>query len=355
MKKIVQLTTVFAIIAFVSCGKKDTGSTSPTPTPTGDLPVVNLSKANIAADNFEECIISVKDKNGNDVTAQASVTVNGIAYSNSNLKFVTETPGTYAVKATVSGNTSATVNITATAPGTSRHSTKVLMEDYTGAWCGYCPRIAAKFKDLQAINPNNLAVYIHNGDALAYSGEAQMRAKFGVNGFPTAIINRSFKWNETNAEVTNLSQKWAPLGLAINSTVSGTTISGTVSTQFNVTTSIPMTISIMLLESGKVIAQTNYYNTTSGSPYFGLGNPITNYVHDYALRAASTNIFGDAIPQNQIVKDNIYDKTFTFNAASYDITKCDIIAVVSYADGTPGRVGVLNAQIVKAGQNKAFN
>ncbi len=334
-----------------SCGKKDNSGGSGV-IPVVDKPIVQLSKTAIQADGFEETVISVKDKNGNDVTTQCYITGNGAQIVDMN--YATANAGTVSIKAKLGTVESVAVDLTATAP-TQRHTRKVLVEDYTGAWCGYCPRIAKSLEDLRNANPAIIPIAVHNGDALAYSLEGQMRSKWGVTGFPTAVVNRNFTWNENATQITNELPKWAPVGLAIESAVAGNNISGKVQTQFNMTsTSVPISVAVMLIENGKVLAQTNYYNTTANSPFFGLGNPITNFVQNHVLRAASGSVFGVNVPQTAVVKNNIHETTFSFNATGYVISNCYIVAVASYGDGI-SRKGALNAQIVKAGQTQNFD
>jgi hypothetical protein len=180
-------------------------------------------------------------------------------------------------------------------------------------------------------------------------------------GVPSVYINRTLpwtdnqsNWNETVTDATHLTNNWAPLGLSIQSNVSGNTISGTVKTEFNVNTSRALKIIIMLVEDGVVLSQSNYYNTTSGSPLQGLGQPIANYSHNNILRQFSTDLLGDAIPANQVSKNNIYNKAFSFNASGIDVNKCYIVASVVY-DNHPLWKGSLNTQIVKAGQTQNFD
>lgn len=35
----------------------------------------------------------------------------------------------------------------------SSYLSRALVEDYTGAWCGYCPRLSFKFDELTSNNP----------------------------------------------------------------------------------------------------------------------------------------------------------------------------------------------------------
>jgi thiol-disulfide isomerase/thioredoxin len=355
MKKLLYASYAVALLGFYGCSKSGgSGSGGSGPVPAGVTPKVVVAKSTVIADGYDVTSISViNTANNADITADCSVRINGTAAST---QFGTETPGTYTVSAKYKGTTDAIVGtITAIDKGPSKYSSKVLVEDYTGAWCGYCPRVAGKLDQAMAANPNILAIAVHNGDPMSYVYEAQMRAKYGVTGFPTAIVNRSSEWNESSFTLNPLTTNWAILGMAIESSISGTTITGKIKTEYNVTTTLPMTITIMLLQDGIVYPQRNYYNTTTSSPYYNLGDPISNYVHNNTLRAASTDIFGDVIPSSDQRKGNVYEKSFSFNASSYNIARCKILAIVSWGEGLGSRKGVINAQIVKAGDNKGFD
>jgi thiol-disulfide isomerase/thioredoxin len=338
MKKNLLFLASLTILFLASCSKGD-GDGGSGPVVTDDRPVVKLTKGSILADGFETTSISVVDKNNNDISSQCVVTINGNLVNS--FEFYTTTVGSHTIKAKLVSKESLPVTLTATSPGTSKYSQKVLVEDYTGAWCGYCPRVAHSLTQAENSNPRIISVAIHNGDPMAHPQESQLRGRWGINAWPTAMVNRKYEWNEQVSVLSAETVKWSPLGLAIESSISGSTISGKVKAEFDVTTSLPMVMGIMLLENGIVYPQTSYYNGTVGSPFFGLGNPINNYVHNHTLRKFSTNIFGDDIPASAQVKGNIYEKTFTFNAAGYDLTKCTVLAFVGFADGLPNRAGAL--------------
>jgi hypothetical protein len=175
------------------------------------------------------------------------------------------------------------------------------------------------------------------------------------------VINRKLTWNDNqndwNEQVTDakdLTTAWAPLGQSIQSTINGTVVSGKVNTEFNISTSRPLKIMIMLVEDGIVSTQSNYYNATAGSPLMGMGQPIANYVQQNVLRQVATDIYGDAIPANATVKNNIYEKTFSFNVTGYDVSKCYIVSSILYENGSSWQ-GAINSQIVKAGQTQNFD
>ena len=104
----------------------------------------------------------------------------------------------------------------------------------------------------------------------------------------------------------------------------------------------------MLVEDNILYSQANY-------GHFGLPNPIPNFKHRNVLRSAATDIFGDAIPSVQQIKGSTWEKNYTFNTTGFVQANCKIIAFVLYGDNADNRKGVLNVQVVSAGQNKGFD
>ncbi len=61
-----------------------------------------------------------------------------------------------------------------------------LMEEYTGMWCGWCPRGAVALDLIEVEYPEAITMAVHNGDVLHnYDYDFS-----GVDGFPSAVINR---------------------------------------------------------------------------------------------------------------------------------------------------------------------
>jgi thiol-disulfide isomerase/thioredoxin len=343
--------TAMAVLALYGCSKSGSGGGGTTGGTTNKL-TVTLSKPSIAADGYDETAIVVKDANNNDVTSSSTITVGG-TLSTTGIKFYTSTPGTYRIKASAAGLTSPEVTVTATDPGPSPYTQRVLAEDYTGTWCGFCPRIAYKLDQIANNNSGKLiTIAVHNADPMQYTFEAQMRSRYGVTGFPTAVIGRDFKWSENNNEITPLFSRRAPIGIGIESAISGNTISGKIKVGFDVNTGAALRVVIALVEDGLVYPQRNYMNADNTSPWFGAGDPIPGFVHNSTLRLASTDIFGDGVPTAVQTKGSIWEKTFSFTTpGTYNLNKCKIVAFVVFEDGGLRR-GLLNVQSVEAGRNK---
>lgn len=260
----------------------------------------------------------------------------------------------------------------ATAAVGSKYLSRVLFEDYTGAWCGYCPRLANEFELLEDHNPRFMFVGNHNGDAFETSYQNILENTFGISGFPTGTkmrdwtsAGKSVKYND-NGSITNVSDTAQAstyltsndsLGLAItNAAMSGNTVSGKVKVGFGFTYNEPLKIVIELVESNLVLAQSNYYNTSPvGNPYYGKGNPIPNFVHNNVLRKVSTAVLGDAIPSSKTKAGSTFTKSFNFDVTGYNKANCKIIAFVVGQKTNTKYKGIVNVQWAKAGQNKSFD
>ena len=65
---------------------------------------------------------------------------------------------------------------------------RVLIEEYTGTWCGWCPRGAVAMHKMRELYPDDfVGVCIHNGDAM----EITTAYPSSVAGFPSAYIERA--------------------------------------------------------------------------------------------------------------------------------------------------------------------
>ncbi len=290
---------------------------------------------------------TVRDANGANVTPASVITVDGTAISGSTTIFTST--GVKSAVATIGSETSNTLSVEVISPS---FTTKALIEDYTGAWCGWCPRISQGIIDVHnsANGDDVIAVAVHNGDAMAFPLESQMRSQFGVTGFPTGILNRDVRWASVSGDAMNISQPLSLLnttrevGLAINSSLSGNTVTATIKVGFDFDQS-DLKLVAVLLENGRVESQTNYTNN------FGGGSSIPNFVHNDILRASFTDIFGDVIPATEQVADGVYTASLSVTVGSaVNTADMDVVAFVVDASGE-----VVNVQKAAVGTNKDFD
>ncbi|TBR18404.1 MAG: Omp28-related outer membrane protein [Chitinophagaceae bacterium] len=343
------------VLIIGACTKKSTSGgsvTPPPPPPPANTLAVTLSKAQIFADGWEETSFTVKDQSGTDVTSSSTIYIDAGSYSRST--FWTSTAGTYRVKATKSGVTSPEITLTAVDPGPSPFSQKIVVEDYTGTWCGHCPRVGVALENyVNAGHPNCIVIANHgpSSDPYTFSSHAALANSFSVTGYPSAWVDRDIKWNENTAQLNEqFTNRRAPLGLALVTSISGNTVNVTTKVKFDVSTSANLKLITYLVEDDLVYPQVNY-------GYFGLPNPISGYVHNAVLRATGLDLFGENIPTDKQVKGVTYEKTFSINTSGYNLNKCRIIAFVVQGPNNQGRKEkiVHNAQVVSAGQSRNFD
>jgi hypothetical protein len=343
--------SAFILFSCSKGGSTGGGNTPPPPPPAKSLKVT-LDKSQIFADNWETVTATVTDENNNDVTSSSTIYLGNASLGRNS--FWTDAPGTYQLKASRSGVTSPEVTLTAINPGPSPFSQKIIVEDYTGTWCGHCPRVGIKLEDY-VINghPNCIVISNHgpSNDPFTFSSHGTLASSFSVTGYPSAWVDRDFKWSENNSQLDQqFTNRRPPLGIALQTSVAGNMVNVTAKVKFDVTTAVSLRVVAYLLEDGQVYPQVNYN-------YYGLPNPIPGYVHNGILRKTATDLFGDAIPTASQVKGTTYDKSFSIDATGYDVSKCKIVAFVVQGTNNQGRKErvVLNAQVVKAGLNKDFD
>ena len=198
-----------------------------------------------------------------------------------------------------SGNTNPPVD--ESTPIVGKFTKNVLIEDYTGTWCQYCPRVIYGIQKVEQENLKAFPVAIHRGnppgspsgsvDPFNFSAAAALETSIGLAGYPTAKLNRKITWsNETNTtEVKNQIKVNSDLGLALSSTVSGGNINLNVNIKFDANLT-GLKLVVYVLEDNL------NYNQTNSTSYFGGVNPIVNMEHDHVLRACLTDLVnGDAL------------------------------------------------------------
>jgi len=213
---------------------------------------------------------------------------------------------------------------------------KVVMEDYTGTWCGYCPSVDAAVKEVIAQTPHYTAIAIHNNDDLAIAIEPIIRAEFGVFGFPSGRINRTQVWGSTinfpTDDVLDIAGNVNTTGISIDPQANGNSLTVKVVVASEEALQDKKLV-VYLLEDGFVRDQTNYFNEDPSSPYFGLGNPIPDFELDHVLRASLSDPFGDTIPSTSALTD--YEATFTYTiGGDMNVDKLSVVAIVVEQDNT---------------------
>lgn len=293
----------------------------------------------------DDIVFTVKTDTGIDVTSTAviktgSTTIDGGI-------FTSATAGTFDVSATYLDFTSEIVTVTFT-PAIS-FTKRVLIEDYTGTWCGYCPRVSRGIELVKAATDKAVVAAIHRGnDPYNFNAQA-LENLIGLQGYPTAMLNRKTDWtypepNNVN-QVVNLTTGVKPkVGLAMTSTVSGGNINLEVKTKFGIDLNSAKLV-VYILENGLVYNQVNY------TQYFGGGSVIQNFVHDHVLRASLTNLLGDAFTSAETVYDSEVTRTFSIPVPS-NVANVSNIEFVAFVVGADNKA--INVRQANPGENQTF-
>src|SRR5699024_7153348 len=82
---------------------------------------------------------------------------------------------------------------------------RALIEDYTGTWCGYCPRLQSVIAEVEEMTDLVSTIAIHksssdsNPDPYEYEYVDALVAEYNPYGeFPKGLINRTISWNDNN-------------------------------------------------------------------------------------------------------------------------------------------------------------
>ncbi len=252
---------------------------------------------------------------------------------------------------------------TAITPAPTQLKQKVLVEKFTGDWCGWCPDGSDMVKSIEQANPNKVVtVEIHQGDAMevstAYNYYANLFSSVGSFPFPSALINRAPSI-QANQQLMSNRDHWADnataalsktpiLALALDTKLaegSTTTENIMVKVAFSQNPTEQLQLVVYLIESN-VIARQNRYQV--GGP----GGYISDYSHQKVLRKALTGTEGITIPTCGTKSNGTFTRMFKVDLGTAVRANCDIVAFVVNKSTTAQNMRVLNAQKVKLGEVK---
>ncbi|MGJ8743240.1 LamG-like jellyroll fold domain-containing protein [Polaribacter sp.] len=244
-----------------------------------------------------------------------------------------------------------------------RSATKVnvVLEQFTGTWCGFCPDGAEVVSTILDQYPDNLIpISIHSSDVMEYADG--ITTEFSGGSYPGGMINRKVFTGEPNEDqsrtswssnVTSEMARYTPVEIEVSNSYNSATrtITATITGNFVDYVSGDLRFVMQITEDnvtgGQEYNQANYYNDTAGHPYQGAGDPIVGYSHRFVLRANEPGPYGNAgvIPAN-VVPGSSYSETFTYTIPeSFDESNISVIGFVANSDPIVGQRDILNAAI----------
>lgn len=204
---------------------------------------------------------------------------------------------------------------------------KVVIEDYTGTWCGYCPGVAVAIDEIRSVTSDVSVVSIHKqsssmSDPLHYERTGELQEMFNIpNSFPKAQLNRTEAWVngfDIN-QVLPMVGTNTDIAIGIKSELNESSLTVNVDVVYENGSVSGDKLVVYLLENGVVSPQTNYFDQTPDHPYYGMGNPIEDYVHNDGMRNALSSLFGDGIPETAAFEK--YSKQYSFSIPSHYVAE----------------------------------
>jgi len=237
---------------------------------------------------------------------------------------------------------------------------RVVAEEGTGTWCGWCPRGAVFMEAMRDIYPDVfIPIAVHNGTGEPMKNvdyDAGITAFPGFPGFPAVVMDRKEVIDPSDLEATIAALKNAitPVAVEVQATIDSLArkmyIQGKVTTYTNrENTKFDLVLVVAENDVRGTAAgyrQTNYYAANANGPmggYESLANPVpaAQMKYDFVGRKLIYGFKGSAA----IIPDDIHvDEEFNFTAtyvfpATYDMHQLYVVAMV--LDSTSGNV--LNA------------
>ncbi len=314
--------------------------------------IVSTNKFNIVLVEDEEqeqeiFVFSATSNTGVDITEHCTFYVDGEALDGNT--FTPQALGSHQVVAKYNTIESAPITINIADIDSIYYNHKVLIEDFTGTWCGWCTRIMYAIELLEAQTHDVIPVAIHNNDEYDYTGRIPLEDFLNIQGaYPFASINRTTIWqplqHQNITQPMSKLQPMSPVGIKINSNLGAS--SGTVDVSFHFKESITGDLKyvVYILENGLTADQKNYYDNL-----YGGNTTLPNFTHNHVLRGVHGNILGNSLGQAATENTEIVRANLAVNYTSENVNKLHVVVFLINEQGT-----VLNAQIADANTEKDY-
>lgn len=312
---------------------------------------VELNKSKILDDGEDAVYILAKDQDDRNVNTEVEFYADQQLLSEN--KFTSTTPGTVQIHAEYKDVTSTNVEVTVVEDSGLKFRKNVLIEQFTGTWCQYCPRAIYQAGYLMTTDTAVTHVAYHLGDVFSYTYNEDLYAFFGFQYVPVMVADRKNEWTGSVSEVNAMHQ---PQRVGLSMSVDGTcnALDVTVQVKFGKIFDDPLNLTVYVVHDSLVADQSNYYNDDPSSVWYQMGDPMLDFVHENTMVKTATNLFGDPIPADSVDIAGTYTKTFNISGFTCNnIDQIEVVAFVSYAEGTNFFV-VANSMACAYGEEKDY-
>lgn len=227
----------------------------------------------------------------------------------------------------------------------------VVLEEFTGIKCGYCPVGHTIAKGIYDANPGRVVIInVHAGSfSVPSGGQPDFRTQYGENlasfagvtGYPQGMVNRVPRtgsgplamsrdfWSASSTAILNSGNSPVNVGMSSKWTASSRTLNIRVELYFTSALGGAAKLNVVLLQSGVV-----GYQASGGD----------SYIHNHILREMITGQWGEEITQtaqgSKVVKEYSYVLPADFIGIGCEVENCDVAAFVTSADNKTVHTGI---------------
>ena len=241
---------------------------------------------------------------------------------------------------------------------------KVVLEDFTGTWCGWCPEGTVVIEGLDATHGANfIGIGNHSGDALEVPDGAGLDAGFAVGSYPSGAVDR-YNW-PTGGIVQN--RGYWPSDVTTRLAISPiASISLKNKTWDEATRQLEVDVEVMFVAADAAIAKAinlgiledsipatgTYAQSNYSSAVQAGASPLSPWFHNHTLMDWLDGVWGDAtvVPVSPTLSTP-YTKHYSYTLPStIDFNQCHLIAIVSH-NGTTTEKDIINAESARITNN----
>ncbi|WP_159447661.1 T9SS type A sorting domain-containing protein [Soonwooa buanensis] len=231
---------------------------------------------------------------------------------------------------------------------------KVVFEEGTGTWCGWCPRGMVALKKVNEDFPDDqISIAVHGGSNTEPMKYPEYVSSLGITGFPGMVVDRELKGvdihpNTIGNYVTTRSQMASPAKLSGEFSIDGNQLTATAKGQFyinNPTANYKMAVIVLednVTGTTSGYNQANYYKNNSQGEMGGFESlpdpvPAAQMVYDHVARAMLGGFSGqDGSVPTAITVGSSASYTFNYTIpATYKSDKLNaVVLLIDSADGS---------------------
>lgn len=232
----------------------------------------------------------------------------------------------------------AQVQVTLTSAAPNR---RMVVEEGTGTWCGWCVRGIVGMHDMAAKYPDQfIGIAVHNGDEMQHASYATYLSGMGINGYPGSIVNR--QQGAVDPSFGNLEKRlksmppYSELGIDVDANLSATTYD--LVAHVKPLVDIPVSnyhVIFVVTEDNISGVQSNYYSGGGSGAMGGfekLGSSVKVDFLDVA-RAIFPNAAGTGNPSlclpSEMKAGESYDITLSVAASQAKVSKIENANIIA--------------------------